>query len=561
MMVETEPKHFLIQGDVYEVEKLVGVKIVKGKKLYRVRWRGYGKESDTLEPEENLLSCKDMILDLEEKMKKRVEKKKIKKSFRTQTIIKDSQISMPYDSKLNSGATWQATEVQQQGGTNLKDTFWRDFDEGKIDVSDKDMYSKVKERAARTISLNENGKSSELAQKENPSPPLCPKVVLKRKPCNRTSQESLTYKSSLKVKSVSMHIKKRKKYDVLRDYRKRKSRIHRKRNFDENARCGSSFRSHDKADNFNNMDCIQSSSNILQELLINEELKGSVLSDYVSNSGASKSESDKAISSVPKNKDLIKKLKTSGCDETIKIEMRKNQPLMYRITIHDKTKAIYSPLKQGSKTSSETSVFKSSKFQMEAAVKKLFSALLDAVVNNQLEKVARLCTNSHVVNCSQEDGMTALMVAAQLGLYNAAKILLKANAHKDKQNRKGETALMLACKNRHPKTAKLLLEHGANFALTTAEGVTVHRIANQYASETVLQSILVQHIMRIISKFETQARYTVENVAEIKYALFPIQCFSVSEGPNYSINFHHHVKLESPGIFFFTFPPYMFLRC
>ncbi|GIY92588.1 uncharacterized protein CEXT_500621 [Caerostris extrusa] len=66
-MVETEPKLFLIQGDVYEVEKLVALKIVKGQKLYRVRWRGYGRESDTMEPEENLLSCKEMILDLEKK--------------------------------------------------------------------------------------------------------------------------------------------------------------------------------------------------------------------------------------------------------------------------------------------------------------------------------------------------------------------------------------------------------------------------------------------------------------------------------------------------------------
>lgn len=55
-------------------------------------------------------------------------------------------------------------------------------------------------------------------------------------------------------------------------------------------------------------------------------------------------------------------------------------------------------------------------------------------------------------------------------------------------------------------------------------------------------------IHRIVSEFEERARSVIEHVAEIKYALFPIQCFSLNEGPKYSINFHHHVKLESPGI-------------
>ncbi|GIY92586.1 uncharacterized protein CEXT_500611 [Caerostris extrusa] len=112
---------------------------------------------------------------------------------------------------LKDATTWHATEVHPDG-PNSKDTFWRDFNEGKISVSDKDMYSKVKERAeraARTISVTKGGKIIESGQKENPSQLLCPKVVLKRKPVNRTC-ESLSYKSSFKVKPVGLQIRKRK---------------------------------------------------------------------------------------------------------------------------------------------------------------------------------------------------------------------------------------------------------------------------------------------------------------------------------------------------------------
>ncbi len=58
--------------------------------MYKVRWRGYGKESDTLEPEENLLSCKDMILELEEKMK---DKRRSKREFRGQSLLPKSCVS------------------------------------------------------------------------------------------------------------------------------------------------------------------------------------------------------------------------------------------------------------------------------------------------------------------------------------------------------------------------------------------------------------------------------------------------------------------------------------
>ncbi|GBN18997.1 hypothetical protein AVEN_190386-1 [Araneus ventricosus] len=537
-MVETEPKLFLIQGDVYEVEKLVAVKIVKGQKLYRVRWRGYGRDSDTMEPEENLLSCKDMILDLEKKIRNRHERRKNKKSFRPQVTPKELRSSVTSDCNkiLKDATTWQATEVHPSG-PNSKDTFWRDFDEGKISVSgtvyDKDMYSKVKERAergVRTIALMDGGKMLEPGQKENPTPLLCPKVVLKRKPINRTSNESLSYKSSFKVKPVGLQIRKRKKYDVLRDYRKRKSRIHRRRNLDENGRRKLAFRSSDKADS-HTMECGQSSSNILQELLINDELKGSLRPDYILNSS-------KIDNNTSKVKDMKIKLQreSSAHEEMVKGEGRKN-PLVCKISLQD---VVFSYKKDEGKPR------KSSFSNMDAAIRKMFFSLLDAVASDRLDQVERLCNNNYVINCCKEDGTTALMIAAEAGRYFIAKALLKANAHKDRQNIKGETALMMACKNGHSQIAKLLLEHGANFALTNSDGINVLRIVNQYVTHPKIHDILIEHIVRVVSQFESGARSQVKHIAQIKYALFPIQCFSLNEGPKYSIHFHYHWKLESP---------------
>lgn len=195
------------------------------------------------------------------------------------------------------------------------------------------MYSKVKERASRTFLHSDSSKSSESGQKENPSPPLCPKVVLKRKPISR-SNESLAYRSIIK-KPMSLHVKKKKKYDILRDYRRRRSRVHRKRNTNENCQSKSSFQVSEKVDNFNT----ESGSNILQELLINDDLQGSVHGSFSETNASSENNS----SAVPKPRDNHKKTKDYYCEE--KVETKKTHPLMCRITLHNKSKVFNSFVK------------------------------------------------------------------------------------------------------------------------------------------------------------------------------------------------------------------------
>ncbi|CAG9770701.1 unnamed protein product [Ceutorhynchus assimilis] len=57
----------------YEVEKIIDKKITKGVTSYLIRWKGYGPDSDTWEPE-NTLDCAELIEDFKKKQKSKSKK-------------------------------------------------------------------------------------------------------------------------------------------------------------------------------------------------------------------------------------------------------------------------------------------------------------------------------------------------------------------------------------------------------------------------------------------------------------------------------------------------------
>lgn len=65
-------------------------------------------------------------------------------------------------------------------------------------------------------------------------------------------------------------------------------------------------------------------------------------------------------------------------------------------------------------------------------------------------------------NVTGPDGDTPLIVAARVGFTGAAEQLLKRKAAVDAENKRGETALIVAVQARQVPIVKLLLEHGAN---------------------------------------------------------------------------------------------------
>lgn len=70
--------------------------------------------------------------------------------------------------------------------------------------------------------------------------------------------------------------------------------------------------------------------------------------------------------------------------------------------------------------------------------------------------------NVNVNYVEEEAGWTALMYASRYGHTEAVDALLQAGALLEIVDRKRNTALLLACNNRHWGTAELLIEKGVD---------------------------------------------------------------------------------------------------
>ena len=185
--------------------------------VYRVRWKGYGPQSDTWEPESNLRGVWKMV----EKYKTRTNKMPLVCSARrrgrpsagssgsgsssgsTSSTGSGSGAHSAVSAQKNSSSTVDQSRRSEQrvmnglkrhkslandtakhlspqkisrkshkkrpkytiGCESTKDTFWKDLEDGKIDVFKEDLYSRVKSRASS------RGNSAENSPKPANSPP------------------------------------------------------------------------------------------------------------------------------------------------------------------------------------------------------------------------------------------------------------------------------------------------------------------------------------------------------------------------------------------------------
>jgi ankyrin repeat protein len=88
---------------------------------------------------------------------------------------------------------------------------------------------------------------------------------------------------------------------------------------------------------------------------------------------------------------------------------------------------------------------------------------------------------------------TPLIIAGREGSIKTAKVLLENGAEVNRKDKDGRTAVMLASIEGHKSTIELLVEHGANLSLTENRGNTALQIAAFYCGDSRLMSFMVEN--------------------------------------------------------------------
>ena len=134
--------------------------------------------------------------------------------------------------------------------------------------------------------------------------------------------------------------------------------------------------------------------------------------------------------------------------------------------------------------------------------------LIEAIKNNDFERVKFLISNGAHVNIKNRYGNTPLNTASGFGYFEIVKYLIDKGADIDNENRDGDTALVYASENGHFDVVKYLLEKGSD--------VIKHSNSLWYASKNCyikIVKLLIDSGVDINKEYGYDKRYTVLSYA------------------------------------------------
>uniref|UniRef100_A0A5K3FU77 Chromo domain-containing protein n=1 Tax=Mesocestoides corti TaxID=53468 RepID=A0A5K3FU77_MESCO len=148
----TKSKHDTEDG-VYIVESIIGERVVKKQRFYKVRWEGFSPNEDSWEPESNLSSVRALIKKFQLKqqsistLRQRSSKKGHSQSVIEQNSNKPNRKSLHlHKRRMTKSRVGHFEYVPQNELVAAKTKYFDDIRNGKIDLISNDLYSRVKTR-------------------------------------------------------------------------------------------------------------------------------------------------------------------------------------------------------------------------------------------------------------------------------------------------------------------------------------------------------------------------------------------------------------------------------
>ncbi|XP_071337575.1 M-phase phosphoprotein 8 isoform X1 [Trachinotus anak] len=153
--------------DVYEVERIIDMRVEEGEVLYRVRWKNYCSDDDTWEPEAHLEDCREVLLAFKKsladaKLKKEAEAKKNVKLLPTKSDVFDA------DSESDS-------DKDRPVEAPIKKKKKKKIREEDDEPPPKDKKKKKKEKRKEEVRPLPAPETDEEEEERAPTPPSTPK--------------------------------------------------------------------------------------------------------------------------------------------------------------------------------------------------------------------------------------------------------------------------------------------------------------------------------------------------------------------------------------------------